>query len=100
VIWLVLTGPGFPPSTVPFYLVFAGLAVDLVRRFQLNHLTEALAGAAAITVLGYGALYLQSVAVAAPPTAWWSAPITFVAFAALWWGGRELVSRRAVARAG
>ena len=85
---------------MPFYLVFVGLAADLVRRGELSRVMEAVAGAAAITALGYGALYVQNQVAAAPPTAWWSAPITFVAFAVLWWGARELISQRAAAGVG
>lgn len=86
-IWPALVGIDFPPSAVPFYLVFVGLAVDLVRRAALPRLAGAVAGAGATTVLGYAALYAQSELVAAPPSAWWSAPLTFIAVAALWAAG-------------
>ncbi|GLZ37577.1 hypothetical protein [Actinokineospora sp. NBRC 105648] len=88
VIWPLLVAADFPPSTVPFYLLFVGLAVDLVRRLHLANLVEAVTGAAAITVLGHGALYAQEIVLDAPPVAWWSAPITFVLVAALWAAGR------------
>ncbi|HVK20292.1 MAG TPA: hypothetical protein VM677_02920 [Actinokineospora sp.] len=90
VIWPMLTVADFPPSTVPFYLVFVGLAIDLVRRLNLGHTLEAVAGAAAVTVLGHAALYAQDTLIAAPPIAWWSAPITFALVAALWWLGKPV----------
>jgi hypothetical protein len=56
-IWPLLLGTGFPVSTVPFYLVFVGVAVDLAFRFGR---LAPLAGGILVTALGYGALYLQS----------------------------------------
>jgi hypothetical protein len=73
-IWPILVAADFPPSIVPFYLIFVGLAVDLTRRQRLLE-------AAAVTVLGYGALWLQGMVIAAPPVAYWTAPITFAAVA-------------------
>lgn len=89
-IWPVLVVGDFPPSAVPFYLVFVGLAIDLIRRLRLGHLVEAVAGAALVTTFGYVALLLQDLVVEAPPTNYWTAPITFVALAVLWWSGRPL----------
>ncbi len=91
-IWPLLVAGDFPPSTVPFYLVFVGLAVDLARRARLPHPAEAAAGAALVTVLGHAALYAQAVLVAAPPVAWWSAPVTLGLVAAFWWSGRPLAA--------
>ncbi|WP_121389258.1 hypothetical protein [Actinokineospora cianjurensis] len=93
VIWPMLVAADFPPSAVPFYLVFVGLGIDLVRRFGLPHLGEAAAGAVAVTALGYGALYAQEQLLAAPPTAWWSAPIALVGVAVLWAAGRPIAQR-------
>ncbi|MBC6446755.1 hypothetical protein [Actinokineospora xionganensis] len=90
VIWPMLVVADFPPSTVPFYLVFVGLAIDLVRRMNLSHAMEAVVGAGAVTVLGHTALFAQEVTIAAPPIAWWSAPITFVLLAGCWWLGRPV----------
>ncbi|PPK67907.1 hypothetical protein CLV40_106138 [Actinokineospora auranticolor] len=84
VIWPLLVAADFPPSTVPFYLVFVGLAVDLARRARQPHLVEAVLGGVLVTALGYGALYAQDVLLDAPPVAWWSAPIALVGVAGLW----------------
>lgn len=89
-IWPALVGIDFPPSIVPFYLVGVGLAVDLARRLGLAHLTEAVAGAALVTGLGYGALLLQDLAIETPPVAYWTAPLTFAGLVLLWWSGRPL----------
>jgi hypothetical protein len=86
-IWPALVLGDFPPSTVPFYLVFVGLAVDLARRAKYQVIT-----AAAVTAGGYGALLVQDVLVEAPPTAYWTAPITFAGLTAI------LLSRPAFAR--
>ncbi|WP_035304451.1 hypothetical protein [Actinokineospora inagensis] len=91
VIWPLLVAAHFPPSTVPFYLLFVGLAVDVARR--LPRPVEAVVGAVLVTALGYGALYLQKTFVGAPPVAWWSAPIALGAVGLLWSLGRPL-SRR------
>jgi hypothetical protein len=69
-IWPILVAGGFPPSIVPLYLIFVGLAVDLARR-------QPAAVALAVTAVGYGALWLQGQLVAAPPVAYWTAPVTF-----------------------
>ncbi|MDQ3406117.1 MAG: hypothetical protein M3548_22440 [Actinomycetota bacterium] len=93
VIWPLLVVADFPPSTVPFYLVAVGVAVDIVRRARLSHAVEAVAGAGAVALLGYTALYLQDVVVGAPPVAWWSAPITFALIAVGWWLAKPIASR-------
>ena len=84
-IWPILVAGGFPPSIVPLYLVLVGLAVDLTRRLPV--LTPLV-----VVVLGYGALWLQDVAIAAPPVAYWTAPVTFGCVALV------LLSRPAFAR--
>jgi len=69
-IWPILVGADFPPSIVPLYLIFVGIAVDLARR-------RPVLVPLAVTVLGYGALWVQGELIAAPPVAYWTAPITF-----------------------
>jgi hypothetical protein len=81
-IWPILVAADFPPSIVPLYLVFVGLAVDIARRLRI---LEPLVGAAAVTALGYGALLAQDALLEAPPTAYWTAPITLGALALAWW---------------
>jgi hypothetical protein len=93
-IWPALVAFDFPPSIVPFYLVFVGVAVDLTRQLKLANLAEALVGAALVTAVGYGALLAQDVLVQAPPVAYWTAPATFAGLAILWWSGRPLARRR------
>ncbi|MGH3432815.1 MAG: hypothetical protein ACRDQB_08280, partial [Thermocrispum sp.] len=86
VIWPLLVAGGFPPSTVPFYLLFVGLAVDLAFRFGRTRVTTAVVAGAAVTTLGFGALYLQSQLAGwlelagtqtAPPVNYWMAPVVF-----------------------
>lgn len=93
-IWPLLVAADFPPSTVPFYLVFVGLAIDLVRRLRLHPLLEPVIGAAAVVGFGYGTLPWQEQLLSSPPVAYWTAPITFAGLALCWW----LVSRPAFAR--
>ena len=87
-IWPILVAADFPASIVPFYLIFVGLAVDLTRRIRV--LTPL-----AATVLGYGALWLQDMLIAAPPTAYWTAPITFLGVATLGYMRTVLIAKRA-----
>jgi hypothetical protein len=86
IIWPLLVGTGFPPSAIPFWLLFIGLAVDLVFRFNtLPWVAQALLGAGLTTVLGGAALFAQAELIKAPPVDYWpSLPISFVAMAALW----------------
>lgn len=120
VTWPALVVTGFPPSTVPFYLVFVGIAVDLA--FLLaggRRLYAAGVGAALVTAFGFGALWTQAqlrpwllgeytLTESAPPVNYWMIPVVLVGVAALWaaagplarwWNGRaqriprELVSR-------
>jgi hypothetical protein len=95
-IWPLLLGMGFPPSAVPFWLVFVGLAVDLAFLIQ-PWLARAIGGAALVTAMGGAALYAQSVVIKAPPAQYWPAlPIAFAVLAALWAAVR-LPTRRAPA---
>ncbi len=65
-IWPLLTFTIFPPSIVPFWLLLVGLAVDAVFLLKLHPYLRALVGAVAVTVVGYGAIWLQTVAFGTP----------------------------------
>jgi len=65
-IWPLLTFTIFPPSVVPFWLLPVGLAVDLVFLLRTSPYLRALVGAIAVTGIGYGALWLQTVAFGTP----------------------------------
>ncbi|WP_433431294.1 hypothetical protein [Nonomuraea sp. CA-141351] len=58
-IWPLLTATGFPPSAVPFFLVVAGLVVDLAFLVRMPYL-RAVLGAVGGTAAAYGALVAQS----------------------------------------
>jgi hypothetical protein len=89
VLWPLLVAGTFPASTVPFYLLFVGLAVDLAFRIGRASLAGLL-----VTAFGYGALWLQSQlrpwflggahTESAPPVAYWTAPIVLVVVTAVW----------------
>jgi hypothetical protein len=90
-LWPALVGTGFPPSAVPFWLLFIGVAVDVAF---LVHKWRWLAGAALVTVIGGGALWAQSELIKAPPVQYWpTLPLAFVVLAALWWSGGPLAKR-------
>ncbi|MFC7583285.1 hypothetical protein ACFQYP_05440 [Nonomuraea antimicrobica] len=57
--WPLLTFTGFPPSAVPFFLVVAGLLVDLAFLVRMP-LLRAVLGAAVVTAVAYGTLAAQS----------------------------------------
>ena len=65
-IWPLLTFTIFPPSVVPFWLLAAGLGVDVVFLLRMNAYLRAMAGAVAVTAVGYGALWLQTVLSSTP----------------------------------
>ncbi|MDP4508708.1 hypothetical protein [Nonomuraea turcica] len=58
-IWPLLTFTGFPPSAVPFFLVVAGLLVDLAFLVRVP-VARAVLGTAGATAAAYGALAAQS----------------------------------------
>ncbi|MFB4265173.1 hypothetical protein [Nonomuraea sp. GTA35] len=58
-IWPLLTFTGFPPSAVPFFMVAAGLLVDLAFLVRMP-VVRAVLGAAGVTAVTYGALVVQS----------------------------------------
>ncbi|GAB2978493.1 hypothetical protein LWP59_39280 [Amycolatopsis acidiphila] len=74
----LLVAGTFPASTIPFYLVFVGLAADL--GYRRGALTGVL-----VAAFGYGVLWLQSLFGAAPPIAYWTLPVVLVAVTAVWW---------------
>jgi hypothetical protein len=96
VVWPILLGIGFPVPTVPFYLLFVGLAVDLAFRVGREHraLTAGI-GALLVTAFGYGTLWVQSQfrpwilgdahTESAPPVAYWTVPATLFGVALIWW---------------
>lgn len=65
-IWPLLTFTIFPPSTIPFWLLPVGLAVDLAFLARLPVVVRVLVGAAGVTAVGYGSLALQAVALNTP----------------------------------
>jgi hypothetical protein len=101
--WPILLSMGFPVSTVPFYLVFVGLAVDMAFRIGREHRAlTAGAGALLGTAFGYGMLWVQSQlrpwilgdahTESAPPVAYWTIPITLVGVALIWWAAGPVTS--------
>lgn len=108
VMWLLLLGLGFPVSTVPFYLLAVGLAVDLAFTIGVGHrVATAAIGALLVTAFGYGALWVQSQfrvwflggahTESAPPVAYWTVAVALVGVFVLW-AGAGPVTRRWTAR--
>ncbi|NUP81498.1 MAG: hypothetical protein HOV96_28560 [Nonomuraea sp.] len=60
-VWPLLTFTGFPPSAVPFFLVAAGLLVDLAFLVRVPAV-RAVVGTAVVTAGAYGALVVQNAA--------------------------------------
>ncbi|UBU10824.1 hypothetical protein [Nonomuraea gerenzanensis] len=58
-IWPLLTFTGFPPSAVPFFMVVAGVLVDVAFLVRMP-VVRAVLGAAGVTAVAYGALVVQS----------------------------------------
>ncbi|MDQ2582881.1 hypothetical protein [Saccharothrix yanglingensis] len=83
-IWPLLAGADFPLSAVPLFLVLIGLAVDAAHLGRVPAPVAAVLGAAAVTGLGYGGIWLQQSLDAAPPILYPSAFATFALLAALW----------------
>src|SRR5664279_4737586 len=65
-IWPLLTFTIFPPSVVPFWLLALGLCVDAVFALRMAPFLRAPVGAVAVTLVGFGALWLQTVASGTP----------------------------------
>jgi hypothetical protein len=86
----------FPTSAVPFLILAAGVAVDLVCRLDLAIIAEAALGAVTVTTATYLAIFVQSSLLVAPPVSYWSAlPAAGLLF--LGWVGLSHV-RRLIAR--
>ncbi len=66
VIWPLLVVGDFPPSVVPFWMVLVGLAVDAVFLLRANPYLRAAVGGLLVTVVGYGALFVQNVLSSTP----------------------------------
>lgn len=102
-IWPLLVLGEFPPSTVPFYLLFVGLAVDLAFRLGRGHpVVTAGLGAVGVAAFGFAALLVQSQVVdwfgssgteTAPPVDYWMTPVVLVGVFAVW-AAAEPLSRR------
>jgi hypothetical protein len=93
-VWPALLGMGFPVPTVPFYLLFVGLAVDLAFRTGRHQLAlTAGVGALLVTAFGYGTLWIQAQlrpwilgdaqTESAPPVAYWTMPIALAVLLAV-----------------
>ncbi|MEV0620734.1 hypothetical protein AB0I81_45935 [Nonomuraea sp. NPDC050404] len=57
--WPLLTFTGFPPSAVPFFMILAGLLVDVAFLLRMPVL-RAVLGSAGVTAAAYGGLAAQS----------------------------------------
>ncbi len=66
VVWPLLVVATFPPSVPPFWLVGVGLAVDAVYLIRWNPYLRAVLGGVVVTAVGYGVLWLQTVASGTP----------------------------------
>ncbi|MEO7125663.1 MAG: hypothetical protein ABI382_01115 [Nakamurella sp.] len=118
-IWPALFYTAFPPSSVPFWLIGVGLAVDLAFVVPMRPYVRAVVGAMIVTAGGYGSLLLQTVlertpldlakmsvpetraayesgsALSTPPidwsSAWWAALLLIAAWAGTtWFAGRTI----------
>lgn len=85
IIWPLLVGGGFPPSTVPFFFLLAAIGVDLAFLLRIGYLRPLL-GAVLATAGVYGGLALQDRLLEAPPYAIGSWPVTAAGLAAAWFG--------------
>ncbi|MEW1841260.1 hypothetical protein AB0392_25250 [Nonomuraea angiospora] len=106
-LWPLLTFTGFPPSAVPFFLVVAGLVVDLAFLVRMPYV-RAVLGTVGVTAAAYGALAAQSAVMGgvygaikgqegllgAPPLAPSSAVWAGLGLLALWLAVEWLAARR------
>ncbi|MGM1058780.1 hypothetical protein [Saccharothrix sp. Mg75] len=92
-VWPLLAGADFPLSAVPLFLVLVGLAVDAAHLGRVPAPVSAVLGAAAVTGLGYGGIWLQQSFDAAPPILYPSAVATFALLAVLWVVADRLTTR-------
>jgi hypothetical protein len=84
VLFPLLMSTGWPTSAVPFVILGAGLAVDLVCRLNLPWLAEAVAGGLLVALAVYVAVFVQSYVLVAPPISYWSAPVAAAVLMAVW----------------
>ncbi|RJL34303.1 hypothetical protein D5H75_07580 [Bailinhaonella thermotolerans] len=93
-IWPILLGIDFPESAVPFYLLLAGLAVDLAFRLPVPGAARVVAGSLLTSGAVYGGILLQDRLADAPPISVASIAATAVLLAAAWaltlWYGSRL----------
>jgi hypothetical protein len=89
VLFPLFMATGFPTSAVPFVVLAAGVAVDLVCRLNLPWIAEAAAGAVVITLFVYVGVFVQSYVLVAPPISYWSAPIAAAVLFAAWAGVKK-----------
>lgn len=80
--WPILAVAGFAQSAVPFFLIGAGIAVDLAFLLPVRSVVRAVICAVAATAASFTLLGIQTVLLAAPAVPWWSAPATAVTMAA------------------
>jgi len=83
-LWPLLVAGGFPPSAVPFLLIAGAIVIDLVAQARLPWPAEAAIGAATVTAAVYLGAYVQSYVLAAPPIAYWSAPLAALVLGLAW----------------
>jgi hypothetical protein len=96
-VWAALTGAGFPPSTVPFYLIAVGLAVDAAALSRLPAALAPAGGAVLVTAAGYLALAAQAEWIAAPPASLPSVLAAAALLALAWYGVEAARPRRGAA---
>lgn len=65
-IWPLLTLSTFPASVIPVWLLGVGIAVDLAFLLPVHAHLRAVLGAVLVTVAGYGALWVQTLASGTP----------------------------------
>ncbi|GAB3155131.1 hypothetical protein GCM10027161_60220 [Microbispora hainanensis] len=97
-IWPLLVGGGFPPSTIPFFFLLAGLGVDLAFLVPIRHLRP-LVGAVLATAGVYGGLLVQDRVLEAPPYAPEAWPVALVALAVVWYAVEWFAGRRGLTAA-
>jgi hypothetical protein len=84
VMWPILVGFGFPPSTVPFLLMLGAVAIDVICLAGMPWLIESAVGAVVVTTMVYLGVWAQAALLAAPPISYWSAPVSAVLLLAGW----------------
>ncbi|MEU7911828.1 hypothetical protein [Microbispora bryophytorum] len=97
-IWPLLVGGGFPPSAVPFFLLLAGLAVDLAFLVPIKQLRP-LMGAVLATAGVYGGLLAQDRVLEAPPYAPQAWPAALAALVVVWYAVEWFTGRKGLTAA-